>query len=120
MGTSGEIPRTCPFEDVGGPFFLDPHGKRADDLKDDCALWFHVITSYSIHYTKLYDKQVFDDHGNYLLARFEDGATLFHTMAEAGIILRDFGSKPMLANSVRITIGDEAEMAAVRAVLAKL
>jgi len=65
-------------------------------------------------------KEVFDDHGNYLLARFEDGATLFHTMAEAGIILRDFGSKPMLANSVRITIGDEAEMAAVRAVLAKL
>lgn len=65
-------------------------------------------------------KQVFDDHGNYLLARFGDGNALFAAMVEAGIILRDFGNKPMLENCVRITIGDEAEMAAVLDVLKRL
>ena len=65
-------------------------------------------------------KQVFDDHGNFLLARFESGSRLFQAMVDAGIILRDFGTKPMLEESVRITIGDEAEMAAVLDVLKSL
>lgn len=62
-------------------------------------------------------KEVFDDHGNFLLARYADGQVMFHDMVEQGIILRDFGSKPRLANCVRITIGDEAEMAEVLRVL---
>ena len=65
-------------------------------------------------------KEVFDDHGNFLLARFESGSRLFQAMVDAGIILRDFGTKPMLEESVRITIGDEAEMAAVLDVLNRL
>jgi histidinol-phosphate aminotransferase len=41
-------------------------------------------------------------------------------MVEQGIILRDFANKPMLDNSVRVTIGDEAEMQAVLTVLQSL
>lgn len=67
-----------------------------------------------------YVKEVFDDHGNFLLARFDSGATLFNTMVDKGIILRDFGNKPMLSDCVRITIGDEAEMNEVVSVLKQL
>ena len=35
---SGEVPRNCPFEEVGGKFFLDPQLTQADDLIDDQAL----------------------------------------------------------------------------------
>ena len=50
-------------------------------------------------------QSLFDDHGNFLLARFDSGSALFAAMVEAGIILRDFGNKPMLENCVRITRG---------------
>ena len=39
MGLTGTIPRNTPFEDVGGPFYLDPAKGRADTLPDDMALW---------------------------------------------------------------------------------
>lgn len=39
LGCSGEIPRSEPLEDVGGPFFLDAAGKQPDKLLDDQALW---------------------------------------------------------------------------------
>lgn len=65
-------------------------------------------------------QKIFDDHGNFLLARFVSGSVLFNTMVERGIILRDFGNKPMLADCVRITIGDEQEMAEVLDVLRTL
>jgi 7,8-dihydropterin-6-yl-methyl-4-(beta-D-ribofuranosyl)aminobenzene 5'-phosphate synthase len=35
---SGEVPRNCPFEDVGKKFFLDPQLTQVDDLVDDQAL----------------------------------------------------------------------------------
>ena len=35
---SGEVPRTCPFEDVGKKFFLDPGLTQPDNLVDDQAL----------------------------------------------------------------------------------
>ena len=41
-GSSGEIPRTDPLEDVGGPFFLDAEGFVPDEIPDDLALWFHT------------------------------------------------------------------------------
>jgi histidinol-phosphate aminotransferase len=63
---------------------------------------------------------VFEDHGNFLLARFNSGSILFKTMVDKGIILRDFGNKPMLSDCVRITIGDEAEMNEVVSVLKQL
>jgi 7,8-dihydropterin-6-yl-methyl-4-(beta-D-ribofuranosyl)aminobenzene 5'-phosphate synthase len=34
----GEIPRSTDYEDTGGPFFLDPEGRRADPLPDDTSL----------------------------------------------------------------------------------
>ena len=62
-------------------------------------------------------QEVFAPHGNYLLVRFKDGAALFARMAKAGIILRDFASRPGLADCIRITIGTPAEMDAVLDVL---
>ncbi len=65
-------------------------------------------------------KDIFDDNGNFVLIRFTDGAKVFAAMVEQGIILRDFGNKPMLEDSVRVTIGDENEMNAVLTVLKSL
>ena len=62
-------------------------------------------------------KEVFEDKGNFVLVRFKDGAAVFAAMKAAGIILRDFSSKPGLDNSIRITIGYQGEMDAVLAVL---
>ena len=62
-------------------------------------------------------KEVFAPNGNYLLVRFTPGSAVFDRMSRAGIILRDFSSKPGLADCIRITIGQEAEMDAVLAVL---
>jgi 7,8-dihydropterin-6-yl-methyl-4-(beta-D-ribofuranosyl)aminobenzene 5'-phosphate synthase len=39
FGLTGPIPRKTPFEDPGGPFFLDPEGRRPDAIDDDLALW---------------------------------------------------------------------------------
>ncbi len=65
-------------------------------------------------------RDIFDDNGNFVLIRFTDGAKVFAAMVEQGIILRDFGNKPLLENSVRVTIGDEAEMQGVMTVLKSL
>lgn len=40
VGTTGQIPRANPYEDTGGPFFLDAEGTAADDIPDDQSLWF--------------------------------------------------------------------------------
>lgn len=37
---TGSIPRHNPWEDTGGPFFLDPTGQKPDPLLDDQALYF--------------------------------------------------------------------------------
>lgn len=39
---TGPIPRTTPFEDTGGAFFLDEACTHADGLLDDQAVWFHT------------------------------------------------------------------------------
>ncbi len=36
---SGSIPRVNLWEDAGGPFFLDPEGRRKDVVEDDMAIW---------------------------------------------------------------------------------
>lgn len=41
-GSSGEIPRLDPLEDVGGPFFRDAEGSEPDEIPDDLALWFNT------------------------------------------------------------------------------
>ena len=65
-------------------------------------------------------KEVFEDKGNFVLVRFTDGAAVFAAMKAAGIILRDFSTKPGLDNSIRITIGYQGEMDAVIKVLRDL
>jgi 7,8-dihydropterin-6-yl-methyl-4-(beta-D-ribofuranosyl)aminobenzene 5'-phosphate synthase len=42
VGVTGPIPRRSPFEDVGGPFFLDQQGQKEDPLLDDQALWIRT------------------------------------------------------------------------------
>ncbi|MDH7598252.1 MAG: MBL fold metallo-hydrolase [Sedimentisphaerales bacterium] len=42
IGITGQIPRQIPFEDVGGPFFLDPHLTRLDQVLDDQAMWIQT------------------------------------------------------------------------------
>ncbi|MEW6520866.1 MAG: MBL fold metallo-hydrolase [Thermodesulfobacteriota bacterium] len=42
IGVTGPIPRETDFEDPGGPFFLDPQGRRADPIDDDLALWLQT------------------------------------------------------------------------------
>lgn len=39
LGLTGPIPRETPYEDTGGPFYLDPEGRRPDPIEDDLALW---------------------------------------------------------------------------------
>ncbi|MDD5451902.1 MAG: MBL fold metallo-hydrolase [Desulfovibrionales bacterium] len=39
IGITGPIPRQTSYEDTGGPFFLDPEGRRVDPIDDDLALW---------------------------------------------------------------------------------
>jgi len=39
---TGEIPRRTPFEDTGGPFFLDAACTRPDPLVDDQSLFFET------------------------------------------------------------------------------
>ena len=65
-------------------------------------------------------KEVFEDKGNFVLVRFVDGAAVFAAMKAAGIILRDFSTKPGLDNSIRVTIGYQGEMDAVLAALRDL
>lgn len=42
IGVTGPIPRETGFEDTGGPFYLDPEGRRADPIEDDLALWIRT------------------------------------------------------------------------------
>jgi 7,8-dihydropterin-6-yl-methyl-4-(beta-D-ribofuranosyl)aminobenzene 5'-phosphate synthase len=42
IGVTGPIPRETGFEDTGGPFYLDPGGRRADAMDDDLALWIQT------------------------------------------------------------------------------
>lgn len=42
IGITGHIPRKTDFEDTGGPFYLDPEGKRPDLIDDDLTLWIRT------------------------------------------------------------------------------
>ncbi len=42
IGITGPIPRGTGYEDTGGPFYLDPGGRRADVMDDELALWIHT------------------------------------------------------------------------------
>ena len=42
IGLTGPIPRRTPYEDTGGPFFLDPDLRHPDPIEDDLALWIRT------------------------------------------------------------------------------
>ncbi len=42
IGVSGTIPRTLPFEDTDGAFYLDEQAKFPDKIEDDIALWIET------------------------------------------------------------------------------
>ncbi len=55
-------------------------------------------------------RKVFPSEANFLLVEFNDGPKVFDAMAQKGVILRSFETKPGLKNCVRISIGSEAEL----------
>lgn len=42
IGVTGPVPRKSNFEDVGGPFFLDPDSRQDDLIEDDQSMWFET------------------------------------------------------------------------------
>lgn len=42
IGVTGPVPRLSHFEDVGGPFFLDPDSQHDDSIEDDQSMWFET------------------------------------------------------------------------------
>lgn len=65
-------------------------------------------------------EQVFTSESNYLLARFTAASSVFKTLWDQGIILRDQNKQPGLSNCLRITIGTRQECERVIAALAPL
>ncbi|MDO6684901.1 MULTISPECIES: histidinol-phosphate transaminase [unclassified Agarivorans] len=57
-------------------------------------------------------QEIFPATGNYILVRFDESARVFKTLGEQGIVLRDFANKPRLENCIRISIGNQQEVAA--------
>ena len=63
---------------------------------------------------------VFPAAANYVLVEFDDSARIFTALGRQGIVLRDFSSKPRLANCIRITLGNSVEMNATLVALKSL
>lgn len=42
IGITGPVPRASSFEDVGGPFFLDPESHNDDLIEDDQSMWIET------------------------------------------------------------------------------
>jgi len=42
IGVTGPVPRITPFENTGGPFYLDANKARPDLINDDLSLWFET------------------------------------------------------------------------------
>jgi histidinol-phosphate aminotransferase len=62
-------------------------------------------------------EQDFTSETNYVLARFTDSPTIFKTLWDQGIILRDQNKQPGLAGCLRISIGTRDECERVIAAL---
>ncbi len=55
-------------------------------------------------------RAVYASDANFLLVRHDDPGALLHTLASAGIVVRDMRHLPGLDDAVRITIGTDDEM----------
>ncbi|HEM6800761.1 TPA: histidinol-phosphate transaminase [Citrobacter koseri] len=54
-------------------------------------------------------EQVFDSETNYILARFTASSSVFKSLWDQGIILRDQNKQPSLSGCLRITVGTREE-----------
>lgn len=63
-------------------------------------------------------RQLWPGEANFVLLRADDGPGLVRFCADRGVRLRDFSNYPQLADCVRLTIGNDADMQALHAVLA--
>ena len=54
-------------------------------------------------------EQVFDSETNYVLARFTASSSVFKSLRDQGIILRDQNKQPSLSGCLRITVGTREE-----------
>ena len=55
-------------------------------------------------------EQVFDSETNYILVRFTASSSVFKSLWDQGIILRDQNKQPSLSGCLRITIGTDEQM----------
>lgn len=60
-----------------------------------------------------YVQQVWPSEGNFVLARFDDGAGFYAFARERGVLLRDVGAQLGLAGCLRISCGSESDMRAL-------
>lgn len=58
-------------------------------------------------------RAVYATEANFHLVRCDDAGELLHTLASAGIVVRDMRHLPGLEDALRITVGSPAEMAAL-------
>ncbi|MEX8810162.1 aminotransferase class I/II-fold pyridoxal phosphate-dependent enzyme, partial [Salmonella enterica] len=54
-------------------------------------------------------EHVFDSETNYILARFTASSSVFKSLWDQGIILRDQNKQPSLSGCLRITVGTRQE-----------
>lgn len=62
-------------------------------------------------------RAVYASEANFFLVRSDDPARLLRVLDAAGIAVRDFRASPGLEDALRITVGSEPEMAALRQAL---
>ena len=61
-----------------------------------------------------YVRTVFPSEANFVLFRVDSAARLYDYLISRGIVVRNRSSDPMLENTIRVTIGSEKEMEALK------
>lgn len=64
--------------------------------------------------TLSYVQEVFPSEANFVLARVSDAMALYSYLLKKGIVVRNRSNDPLLENTLRITIGSEQEMEALK------
>jgi histidinol-phosphate aminotransferase len=79
-------------------------------LRDQVSRWLRDLPG---------TRAVYASEANFLLVRCDDPDALLHTLAAAGIVVRDMRHLPGLHDAVRVTVGAPEEMTALHATLTK-
>jgi histidinol-phosphate aminotransferase len=111
-------PLSTPVADIAAQA-LSPQGirqmrQRVNEVRANREWLQHALQSCACV------EHVFGSESNYLLARFTTASSVFNTLWDQGIILRDQNKQPGLANCLRITVGTRQECERVIAALATL